>query len=104
MNNNQFKAFIRDRIESISKEKGLKPIYIDTTSTTRVYYIYDGVLSIKGTLSVWTGDNSCSVKISYDKEKQVSLANYELSVSAPYMELDKILMAIANALENMTRN
>ena len=104
MNNNQFKAFIRDKIESICKDKQLQPIYIDTTSNSRTYYIYNDVLSIKGTMDVWTGNKECSVRVSYNTEKVVSLANYESSFSASYMELDKVLMAIVDTLENMTRN
>ena len=101
MNNNQFKAFIRDRIEILCKERDLKPIYIDTTSNSRTYYIYDNTFRIKCTMSVWTGNTECSVRVSYDNEKLVSLANWQTENHSSYMKLSSVVETITNALNTI---
>ena len=104
MNNNQFKRFIREKIEQYTNENNLIPIYIDTTSNSRIYYIYDWHYKIKATLDTWIGNNECSIKISHDKKKVVSLANYDTEFRASYLELDKIISTIKKLIVDTKEN
>ena len=101
MNNNQFKRFIRESIETQCQYKDLVPIYIDTTTNNRIYYIYDMDYNIKATLDNWIGNNDCNIRISYNKEKVVTISNKDIEFRASYMELDKIIKEIKNIIDNI---
>lgn len=104
MNNNQFRAFIRDRIEDICKKRKLKPIYVDETTSTRQYYIYYADdMSIAGTLSIWTGNKEIHIRESRNKEKPVGIANYDRDYRATFMELNKVLFALENYLTLLSK-
>lgn len=98
MNNNQFKAFLREEVETLCKNKNIKPIYIDVSSNERIYYLYDEKFNVKGTLSIWTGNDSCSIRISTNKENIVTLSNCDTSYKDTYMHLDKLLARLNNAI------
>lgn len=104
MNNNQFKRFIREKIEQYTNENNLITVYIDTTSNSRMYYVYDWHYKIKATLDCWIGNNECSIKISYSKSKIVSLANYDVEFRASYLELDKIINTIKEQISYIKEN
>ena len=103
MNNNQFKKFIRDKIEDYCREENLVPIYIDTTSNNRIYYIYNWDYEIQATLDNWIGNNDCRIRISYNKEKSVNIANKDLEFSGTYMELDQIIKSLKNSIKNIRK-
>lgn len=103
MNNNQFKRLIREKIEDSCKEENLTTVYIDTTTNNRIYYIYDWDYKIQATLDNWIGNTDTSIRISYNKEKLVSIANKEIEIRGTYMELDKILKEIKTIIKNIRK-
>lgn len=99
MNNNQFKRFIREKIEEYCGYQGFTTIYIDTTTNNRIYYIYNENYKIQATLDNWIGNNDFSIRISYNKEKAVSLVNKDIEFHGTYMELDKLLKQLKLNIE-----
>ena len=103
MNNNQFKRFIREKIEDCCRENNLFTVYIDTTTNNRIYYIYNWDYQIQATLDNWIGNNECSVRMSYNKEKVVHIANYDVEFRSTYMKLDKLIKTIKNIINNIRK-
>lgn len=104
MNNNQFKRFIRETVESCCEENDLITIYIDTSSNSRIFYVYDKKYQVRGTIDSWLGNKEFTFRISFDKEKVVSLTNNDCGVHGNYMELDKLIDYLDRQIFNMSKN
>lgn len=105
MNNNQFKRFIREQIETLCNKYDLITIYVDTSTTTRMYYIYDkNTYSPKGTIENWLGNEQFSLRVSTNKEKRVSLANRDAESQGNFLEMQKMLIAIENYIKMLKEN
>ena len=101
MNNNQFKRFIREKIELYCTNNGYITIYIDTTTNNRVYYIYDKNYKIKATLDNWIGNKDFSIRASYNKTQVVNIVNKDIEFHGTYMELDKLIKSLKIIIDNI---
>lgn len=104
MNNNQFKKVIRTKIEEEANGRQLICYYVDINNNTRIIYVYNKDFKIKGTINCYLNDRDCSIEYSLNKQKLVSICNYEMKFSGTYLELDKIFNSIETMIQAIERN
>lgn len=94
MNNNQFKRFIREKIEAACKENEIEVIYIDTTANERVYYFYDKNYNPLLTASVWLNNTEYHISTSIDKNKPVNIVNKTVETWGNFLQIKDLISFI----------
>lgn len=91
MNNNQFKKLIRERIQETAKSADCQVYYVDTTTVTRVVYIYDVHFKPVMTIEYSVYNDKVTVRMSRSPLKPASFINNEVEISGNYMKIGEII-------------
>jgi hypothetical protein len=103
MKNNQFRKLFTEEIRKAGQGK-IKVVCVDNDNKYRMAYLYNITnYKILGTISIFTGDSSFSIKGNKGDVLVTSLHN-EFNIVATYLKLDKVIITLEKFMQDIMKD